>query len=375
MKRFLLFCLVLIPFSFCRSENNITSDSIPVPADSLAPLHGNWFQQLVRTGFQINDPRISYPRFPRFCLKVYNWGDRTFNSYDPAYVRSTGKNWKISVKSDNWNQSYRYVFSLFDQNNVSVRSRVSSDLGISLNFMAVGISYTRALDELFYGKKNKRNSLDFSFTCSRFSVELLSQQTEGGAYIDRYGDYENGKFLHMPFDGLSQSQTSVTAFYFFNHNRYSQSAAYAYSKYQLRSAGSWIGGFRWAHRRIVMDFSDLPDDMKEANPDFPLINTFNYNEYSLLGGYAHNFVLNRHFLYNITAMPCVGYRNSELHTDSRGRREMISANMIGRMSLTYNNRMLFCGIVAKFNGGFILNKNFSFFNSTQYATAIVGVRF
>ena len=74
-------------------------------------------------------------------------------------------------------------------------------------------------------------------------------------------------------------------------------------------------------------------------------------------------------------MPCVGYRNSELHTDSRGRREMISANMIGRMSLTYNNRMLFCGIVAKFNGGFILNKNFSFFNSTQYATAIVGVRF
>ncbi|MDE6145282.1 MAG: DUF4421 domain-containing protein, partial [Muribaculaceae bacterium] len=248
MKRFLLFCLVLIPFSFCRSENNITSDSIPVPADSLAPLHGNWFQQLVRTGFQINDPRISYPRFPRFCLKVYNWGDRTFNSYDPAYVRSTGKNWKISVKSDNWNQSYRYVFNLFDQNNVSVRSRVSSDLGISLNFMAVGISYTRALDELFYGKKNKRNSLDFSFTCSRFSVELLSQQTEGGAYIDRYGDYENGKFLHMPFDGLSQSQTSVTAFYFFNHNRYSQSAAYAYSKYQLRSAGSWIGGFRWAHR-------------------------------------------------------------------------------------------------------------------------------
>ncbi len=372
--------LIFVLIAFCslavRAEY-LDSDSIDHTAryDSLAPLHGNWFQQLMQTNFHINDPRIQYPRFPRFCLKVYNWGDKTFNSYDPAYVSGTGKNWKLYVKSENWNQSYRYVFSLFNQNNVAVRSAFNCDLGISLNFMAVGISYTRAMDESIYGRKNNRQTFDFSFTCSRFSAEVLSQKTNGDAFIDRYGDYEGGKYIHMPFEGLSQSQSSITAFYFFNHNKYSQAAAYCYSKYQLKSAGSFIGGLRWSHRKLIMDFSDLPDDMKEANPEFPLISTFNYNEYSLLGGYAYNWVVNKHLLYNITAMPCLGYRKSELHNFARSRREMVSANILARMSLTYNYKLLFCGIIVKFDGGFILNKNYEFFNSTQYGTAIVGIRF
>lgn len=376
MRNWLLVLLLLLSGSVVRAEY-LDSDSIDHTAryDSLAPLTGNWVQQLMQTNFHINDPRIQYPRFPRFCLKVYNWGDKTFNYYDPDYVRATGKNWKLSVKSDNWNQTFHYVFSLFNQNNVAVRSAINSDLGITLQFMAVGLSYTRSMDESIYGKKSNRHSFDFSFTCSRFSIEALSQRTHGSAFIDRFGEYAGGKYIHMPFDGLTTKTTSLTGFYFFNHSRYSQSAAYAYSKYQLRSAGSWLVGARWARRKVIMDFSEISDEMKEANPDFPLINTFDYNEYSLLGGYAYNWVWNKHFLYNITVMPCLGYRKSELHSQNRERRELISINMLARTSITYNCGLFFAGIIAKFNGGFILNKNYSFFNSTQSGTAIIGIRF
>lgn len=376
MKRFLLIFFLCFSAFGLRAENPV-SNSIDLSArtDSLAPLQGNWIQQLFQTNFHINDPRIKYPRFPRFCLKVYNWGDKTFNSYDPDYVQATGKNWKFLVKCDAWNQSFRYVFDLFNRDNVEIRSKANVDLGMTLQFMAVGLTYTRAMDESIYGSKNKRHTFEFSFTCSRFSIEALSRHTEGGAYIDRFGTYSDGQRIHMPFEGLETSTTSLTGFYFFNHKRYSQSAAYAYSKYQLRSAGSWLGGLQWAHKKMIMDFSDLSDEMKESNPEFPLISTYDFNEYSLLGGYAYNWVINKHFLFNITAMPCLGYRKSELHSENRQSRELITANMLGRASLTYNNGMLFVGIVAKFNGGFILNRHYSLFNSTQTGNAIVGLRF
>ena len=45
-----------------------------------------WIKQIINNGFHIHDPAICYPKFPRFCLEVYNWGDRTFNSYDNNYV-------------------------------------------------------------------------------------------------------------------------------------------------------------------------------------------------------------------------------------------------------------------------------------------------
>ncbi len=376
MKSFWLILLLCICSVGARGEEFL-ADSLAVAevTDSLPPLHGNWIQQLYESKFRINDPRIDYPRFPRFCLKVYNWGDKTFNSYDPDYVQSTGKNWKFLVKTEAWNQSFHYVFDLFNNNNVDVMSKANVDLGVTLQFMAVGLTYTRAMDERIYGKKNQRRTFEFSFTCSRFSLEALSRRTEGGAYIERYGHYEDGHRLHMPFEGLETETTSLTGFYFFNHKRYSQSAAYAYSKYQLRSAGSWLGGLQWTHRRVIMDFSDIPDGMKEALPEFPLINSFNYNEYSLLGGYAYNWVMNKHFLFNITVMPYVGYRKSELHSQHRQRRELVSANVLGRSSLTYNNGMLFMGLVAKFNGGFILNRHYSLFNSTQTGNFIIGIRF
>ncbi len=375
MKRLISLLFLLL---FAAQVFAIDPDSVQTVAetDSLPPLQGGWVKQLIESRFHINDPRIDYPKFARFCVKVYNWGDKAFNSYDEDYVRATGKNWKLSVKSNNWSQNYRYVFSLFNQDNVTVRSAISSDLGISLQFMAVSIGYTRAMDESIYGKKSNRRTFDFSFTCSRFSIEALSQHSSGNAFIERFGNYAGGKRnLHMPFDGVDQNQTSLTTFYFFNHHKYSQSAAYAYSKYQLRSAGSWLGGFRWGHRRVVMDFSEISDEMKEANPEFPLINTFNYNEYSLLGGYAFNWVWNKHFLYNITVMPGFGYRKSELHSEHRERRELIVANLLGRTSITYNCGILFCGVTAKFTGSAILNKRYSFFDTTLNGAAIVGIRF
>ncbi|MDE5923592.1 MAG: hypothetical protein K2G79_08915 [Muribaculum sp.] len=77
----------------CASESDTASDTglsgLEIhPADTLDTACGhpkwgpdyyqqNWVKQLFANGFRINDPGINYPKFMRFCLNVYNWGDKT----------------------------------------------------------------------------------------------------------------------------------------------------------------------------------------------------------------------------------------------------------------------------------------------------------
>ena len=84
-------------------------DSVAI-ADSVAFANLPWYKQLWSNGFRIHDPRINYPAFPRFVLKIYDWGDKTFNSYDKDYVVGTGKNWKLTLNSYNWMESYMMLF-------------------------------------------------------------------------------------------------------------------------------------------------------------------------------------------------------------------------------------------------------------------------
>ena len=90
-----------------------------------------WYKQLYETGFRIHDPAINYPRFMRFALKVYDWGDHTFNSYNSDYVVGTGKNWKARIDSYNWMESYMMLFSINSRDMLHIRSNVYDDLGIT----------------------------------------------------------------------------------------------------------------------------------------------------------------------------------------------------------------------------------------------------
>ena len=135
--------------AFILSSYTITTlaatdaDSAAVTAtDTVPELKGNWVQQWASVNFNVNHPGIRYPKFPNFCRKVYNWGDRTFNSYDTTYVTGTGKNWKVYAKNYNWAQSYAYIFNIYKEEQVMLHSSINSDFGINLSFMAVSVGYT-----------------------------------------------------------------------------------------------------------------------------------------------------------------------------------------------------------------------------------------
>lgn len=331
-----------------------------------------WIKQIIQNGFKINDPSIYYPKFPRFALKVYNWGDKTFNSYDTNYVVGTGKNWKLQGKNYNWFETSSMFFP--GNSTLNMHSNLFADAGGHISFMAVSVGYMWNVNNLFHNS-NTRHTFNFDFTCSRFTINIQSTLSDGGMHLTKFGDFNNGKHFNYKFDDISISTVYADAYYFFNNKKYSHAAAYSYSKYQLKSAGTAIVGFNFTEQNIDMDFTSLPAKMLEYLPLGSPLYTFHHKDYAILGGYGYNWVLKpRRWLFNVTAMGAIGYKKSyEDSTD--GKRNLVANNYKLTLGLVYNHRALFAGAVVKFNGFLYYNSNFTHFNTLNNFSAIVGMRF
>ncbi len=363
----ILSIIVLMPSAFSAHAED--ADSIPV--SKFHYKSHNWFNQLIENGFRINDPGVNYPKFPRFLLKVYNWGDKTFNSYDKDYVVSSGKNWKLIGKNYNWLESY----ALFFTNHTDIRmvSNPYSDIGASLSFMAVSVGYTFNANELFGSPKTKRRHYEYGFTCSRLAANMVYTKTSGGVKITKFGEYDLPHSFH--FNGVTQKTFSLDAYYFFNNRRYSQAAAYCYSKYQLKSAGSLIAGINYGTQIINLDFTKLPLEMMEWMPGDHNYYGFHYTEYNVILGYAYNWVLHpRRWLANVTALPSIGYKHSyEDSTD--GKKDMFATTVKLMLGVVYNHRNLFASLNGRFDGHLHFGDGYTFFNSIESFSLNVGLRF
>ena len=181
--------------------------------------------------------------------------------------------------------------------------------------------------------------------------------------------------MNYDFDNIDHKATTGEFYYFLNNKKYSQAAAYCYSKYQLKSAGSAILGFVFNSQSVNLDFSDLPKEMKDYLPNLDPIYRFKYADYSIIAGYGHNWALSpRRWLANLTVLPSLGYRHS-YSGSSEGSKDMLALNFKMRFSFVYNHKALFASLNGKFDGDLFFNKSYSFFDSTESLSLIVGCRF
>ena len=341
-------------------------------ASKVSPTY--WIKQLKGNGFRIHDPEVRYPAVPRFILSVYDWGDRTFNSYDTDYVVGTGKKWKFMFKSYNWLGTSTMQFP--DDVTLDMHSHVFSNAGFRINFMAVSVGYMWNMNKLF-SKPASRHTFDFSFNTSRFAINYQSMKSNGGMIITRLGDYtEDHGHLRYKFDDVSINSRSADVIYFFRHRTYSHAAAYVYSKYQLKSAGTPLIGFSWTEQKIHMDFSSLPDAMKEYIPEEWLYYSSHYRSYCLSGGYSYNWVLHpRRWLINAYGIGAIGYRNIVDTRKERDTRELIAHQLQLSTAVVYNHKALFASATIRFQGFLNYNSAVLHFNTFPSFTLATGIRF
>ncbi|MBR5684823.1 MAG: DUF4421 domain-containing protein [Muribaculaceae bacterium] len=332
---------------------------------------GYWWRALKHGKVDFNDRTMGYPKFVMFCYRTYVWGDRTFNSYDTSYVQATGKNWKLILKSDNWVDSY-IGHPVKDVNQI-MNSNLVSNIGLSLSFMAVSVGYSVNVSNLLHGS-NLSNKFDFSFTCARFAADAYYWENNNEINVT-YKVKNSGEGLHkLKQSGVSRKATGLTAYYFFNNRRYAQAAAYCFSKYQKRSAGSWLAGFSLQHFDVSFDVEQFSDEVRAYFPSQDEAPRILYNDYCLLFGYGHNWVLGRKWLLNVTATPYLGYRYNHFHHED-WMPSAVSLNIRVRTAAVYNLKKFFVGFQGFADHHRYKTKNSRLVNSTIDFTALAGIRF
>ena len=332
---------------------------------------GYWWRALKHGKVDFNDSTMGYPRFVKFCYRTYVWGDRTFNSYDSAYVVGTGKNWKLILKSDNWADSY-VGLPLTDVRMV-MNSDLVSNVGVSLSFMAVSLGYSVNVSNLLHGG-NVSNKAEFSFTCARFAADAYSWENRNDVNVIYTNERVDDSRHKLKQSGITRKAKGVTAYYFFNNSRYAQAAAYCFSKYQKRNAGSWLAGVSLQHFDVKFDAEQLIDEPHAFIPAQTDSLRILYNDYCVLLGYAHNWVLGDKWLMNLTMTPYAGYRYNHLHNGDHFA-SAVSLNLRGRVAAVYNHKQFFLGIQGLFDHHRYKTKRSRLVNSTLDFVLLSGIRF
>ncbi|MDE5975110.1 MAG: DUF4421 domain-containing protein, partial [Muribaculaceae bacterium] len=158
------------------SPLSIPTKVTPSIPDSLPPYQPSeaqrwWWNQLLQGHLNLADTTVRYPKFLGFCVKVYNWADKFFNSYDPDYVVGTGKRWKVRVGSENWMDAYWLTLLEPERLDIGMASNLYSNIGAYIQYMAVSMGYSYDIANFFGANGDlKHRKYEFGFNCARFNV-------------------------------------------------------------------------------------------------------------------------------------------------------------------------------------------------------------
>ncbi len=354
-------CLLLMNITAFAQENK---DSVTTDRD--------WLTLLKDHQLNLQDTSVVYPKFIGFCVKVYNWADKTFNSYDTTYVVGTEKKWKVRLLSDNWVDSY--YLNPGRKMPMRMMSDIYNNLGAYLQFMAVSVGYSFDMSHIIGGEPSNHKKLEFNFNCARFNIEGHFWEHNGGTFIRTFGDYRNGKIIKEAFPGVEQRTLGLKGYYFFNNRKFSMGAAYNFSKFQKKSAGSAIIGINFNNIDIVMDMNKLPDKLKEHLTIEPARYVFHYNSTAIMSGYTFNLVCNPKLLLNFTLFPGLGYTRA-FGDSVEANANLLAITINAQSSLTYNLKNFFLCAIAKMEGNWYNSNQFSFFSSVENLQLSLGYRF
>lgn len=372
-----------VEFTETIQKDSLATDGLPGEViDSVSTLDmenelrdRNWWYLFKKGKLAMRDTTVIWPKFLKFCVNVYNWADEVFSTTDTTYVVGTGKRWRARLINDNWNDSYYMKFSK------DLNSIMTGDMhilaGASIQYMAVSYSYLFDLSHMIGGTPINYKKQEFSFNCARFAADGYYYENGGGTNIRTFGDYrneKNRKFFKIPFSGIKMTNFGIDAYYFFNGYKYSQAAAYSFSKIQKKSQGCFMAGLSYCDQDIQVDFNQLPDELKPFARNTEPNYRFHYHDYNVLFGYGFNCVISPHWLYNITAIPGIGFNHC--YEDSQeASAKLFSLNTHAMTSITYNNGNWFAGLQGHFRGYWYNSKRYALFSTVQSIVLSGGFRF
>lgn len=322
------------------------------------------------------DTIASWGKFPKFCIDVYRWGDRTFNGYDTTYVEGTGYKFKLIEKNESWIDFYHFQFD--DDNTMNMVSDPSTSMGLHLSYLALSVGYDINVSKLFGGISRARKRFNFGFTCALLAANFYFVSNDVGTTIRWYDKENNRLFGPYDFSGINCSSWGVETYYFFNHKKYSQAAVFAFSKIQKRSSGSFFAGISYRQDDYCFDFSGEPEYIKDLLPTSWTGYDYQYRRlnrnYALKLGYGHNFVFPHNWVLGVMESPVVGIRRGSIGDEKLSKTALSFNNRI-QVGAAYNKKQWFVGLDGYCDMGLIKERDHLFVNMILSFSASVGFRF
>lgn len=253
-----------------------------------------------------------------FATAVAQDSLHTDKPHDMGVIRQTIRG--LDRLEDEYIEPQHYEFTVMGQVTRTYESFELSSNGQSIRLAPDGLTkvgpyfgwrwfflgYTFDIKNIGFGHNGLKNQLDLSIYSSQVGIDIFYRRS-GDDYKIRdvklgYG-VDGELFEGMPFGGIDVGITGVSAYYIFNHGRFSYPAAFSQSTCQKISCGSWLAGAGYTHNTLDMDYDELEQALQnrmgtqELELDSGMMfKDIQYNDFMISGGYAYNWVFAKNWL-------------------------------------------------------------------------------
>ncbi len=254
------------------------------------------------------------------------------------------------------NQSGNSLRAKGTQNDVPIKSHLTTrhKTTISIGAAYRGISLSYSINPAKLAGLYKDYDLNINFYSKRFCLNANYQHSSSLSGNIYYGD----DTYRMNSGDTEMKVWNITAYYIFNHRRFSIAAPFSQSYIQRRSAGSWLAGISYQGGKVKPT-----DELKENHPEFRDVR-LSIGHIGIGGGYGHNFVFGRKWLLHLSFLPTfVVYNRNNISVDG----ERLNVGHM-RFDMLFNERVaLVCNFSPRYFAGINAVANNSFFGTKSIA--------
>ena len=359
-----LIVLAVIPFCIIQAQSDSTT----------AKGHRAFRQHIRENAAQIK----SLPRKER-AKYIRHKADSLIDKHtkivtDTNYVARPSRNWNIRLRGTaSGNFIHIFGINAVEQElDYKFRTNVKGTMGITASYRGISLSLSISPTKVFGHNSDKEYNINYYGR--KFGVDL--QYTDVNSITVR--NVLTDESMHL--DAGYLRGFSMDGYWVFNNRRFSYPAVFNNSWIQKRSAGSWLTGLTFYVGQMGNS-----GDFSAQHGYTRAISRINMLQIGIGGGYAYNFVPNRHWLLHISAQPYIlVWKQYTMYTVDTATEEEFSERLpmkfpevflLGRLGATYSWNRFYIGVNGMMQSTLIgAGADFHLRNSKWRASAYFGIR-
>jgi len=282
------------------------------------------------------------------------------------------------------------IYTLVKSNSVTVRLKDDEvvlkpnspvSLGFGFNYkglgLALGIGLPVSKDRKEKYGNTRRLDIQANLNTRRI-VGLGYLQIYQGYYMANPGDFTEWNQSNYPtLPDMRTLSLGASAFYVFNHKKFSSKAAFTRTQIQRRSAGSLALGLYGYYDEVNSPEGLIPKEFADSIATDLDIRSYKYYSIGVQCGYMYTWVFAKGFFLHASAIPGVGYKNVQMNfTQESGDAEhQFDFQVFLRGAFGYEWKHLYLGITASTLIRNVEYKNYDLDMSTDSFRFFIGKRF